>query len=406
MSRGSGGRPVVTGLGTVHAFGFGSEALAEALALGAARRVPIAPAAGVPRRHGRSTEAALAVEAPIGRWLAPLAARRLSPPSRMAVATARAALEQAGLELPAEVDPMTAVVTSTAYGPASFTERLLEQLFREGPEAVSPALFTECVANAAAAQVALDTRAGGPNLTVCQREAGDLAALARAGLEVARGRARRALAGCTEEVSPLLHSILDAFGALAAGPARPFDRNRDGFVAASGATIAVVEREDDAQARGVRPLARLRAWGAGFDPTASRSGWGTGAAGLGRGLAALLARAEVSPGDVDLIVSGASGAVAGDRLEAATLRAAWNGRPLPPVVAPKATTGEYGGGHLAAAILAAAGRPFGPTAGFAEADPELGLVPHDGRPLPPPRIVLATALAAGGAAAWVILECP
>ena len=96
--------------------------------------------------------------------------------------------------------------------------------------------------------------------------------------------------------------------------------------------------------------------------------------------------------------------MAGDRLEAGVLRAAWDGAPLPPVVAPKAVTGEYAGGHLAAAVLAAAGRPFGATAGFAEPDPECGVVPHDGAPLPPPRRVLAASLAAGGAAAWVILE--
>ena len=86
------------------------------------------------------------------------------------------------------------------------------------------------------------------------------------------------------------------------------------------------------------------------------------------------------------------------------LRAAWEDRPLPPVLAPKAVVGEYGGGFLAAAVLAAAGAPFGPTAGFAEPDPALGLTPHDGSPLPPPRRVLATSLAAGGAGVWLLLE--
>ena len=107
---------------------------------------------------------------------------------------------------------------------------------------------------------------------------------------------------------------------------------------------------------------------------------------------------------MDLIVSGASGSRAGDRLEAQVLRAAWGDAPLPPVVVPKAVTGEYGGGHLGAAVLAAAGSPLGPTPGFVEIDPELGIVPHDGSPLPPPAVVLATSLAAGGAAAWVVLR--
>jgi len=69
-------------------------------------------------------------------------------------------------------------------------------------------------------------------------------------------------------------------------------------------------------------------------------------------------------------------------------------------------TGEYGGGFLGAAVLAAGGAPFGPTAGFEEPDPELGVVPHDGSPLAPPSTVLVTSVAAGGAASWLILEAP
>jgi hypothetical protein len=75
-------------------------------------------------------------------------------------------------------------------------------------------------------------------------------------------------------------------------------------------------------------------------------------------------------------------------------------------VAPKAVTGEYGGGFLAAAVLAAAGAACGPTPGFEEPDPELGVVPHDGSPLAAPGTVLATSLAAGGAASWVVFARP
>jgi len=229
---------------------------------------------------------------------------------------------------------------------------------------------------------------------------------------VRRGVARRSLAGAVEEMTPLIHAVLDAFGALARAAggapeqARPFDRRRNGFMAASGAAVVVLEEAAAARARGASLLARMRGWGSAFDPTAPQAGWGRGEEGLARALRRTLARSGLTPGDVDLIVSGASGAVAGDRLEARVLRGAWDGVPLPPVVAPKAVTGEYAGGHLAAAVLAATGRPFGATPGFAEPDPECGVVPHDGAPLPPPRRVLASSLAAGGAAAWVILERP
>ena len=406
-----GGRTVaVTGLGVVHPFGAGVEPLAAALAAGTARTVEAPRAPGVPVCGPASRTAALVPDLSFAEWIPPLVGRRMSPPSRFAVAAACMAWGDAGLAPPQEPDPATSVVLATAFGASSFSERLLDQLFAEGPEAMSPSLFTESVANAPAAQVAIQRRATGPNHTVCQREAGALLALAHGAAEVRRGAAERSLAGAAEEITPLLHAILDRFGALARArggsgeAARPLDRRRDGFVAASGAAVAVLEDEAAARERGARVLARLRAWGGAFDPSAPRAGWGRGEETLGRALRRLLERAGLTPDDVDLIVSGASGAVAGDRLEARVLRVAWGGRPLPPVLAPKGVTGEYAGGHLAAALLAAAGRPFGPTAGFAEPDPDCGVVPHDGSPLPSPRRVLASSLAAGGAAAWVILE--
>lgn len=417
IERGGSGRGVVvTGLGAVHPHGIGAGPLAEALEAGRPALTPVGAFPGVPGHRRASTAAAagaaLAVEPPLGRWLPPLASRRMSPPSKLTVAAALLALEDAGIERPAGPDPGTAVVLATAFGAASFTERLLDQVLDEGPESMSPFLFTECVANAAASQVAIHCRATGPNLTLCQREAGALTALARGAGAVARGAARRALVGVVEEITPLIHSVLGAFGALAvarhgvAAEARPFDRRRNGLVASSGAAVLVVETAEAAAARGARPLARVRAWGGGFDATASRSGWGVGERPLAAALGRMLERAGLGPEDVDLVVSGASGSVAGDRLEALTLRRVWGERPLPPVLAPKGVTGEYAGGHLAAAVLAAGGRGIGPAAGFAEPDPELGLVPHDGSPLPPPRRILAGSLAAGGAAAWVILDAP
>ena len=87
------------------------------------------------------------------------------------------------------------------------------------------------------------------------------------------------------------------------------------------------------------------------------------------------------------------------------LRALFAEARLPPVVAPKSVTGEYGGGVLATAALLVGGGELGATAGFSEADPELGVVPHQGGRIGGGRL-LASSLAAGGAGAWVVLERP
>ncbi len=401
----------ITGLGCVGAGGVGRGALAAALAGGGPRLAAVDRSAGYHRPDGAST-AALVEGLETSRWIPPLEARRMSAPSRFAVIAAREALAEAGLAVPAEPDPGVAVALATAFGPADWTQRLLDQLLREGPAAASPALFTESVVNAPAGRVALACRAAGANHTIVQGEAGPLLALARGAAEVAGGRARVALAGAVEEITPFLHAALDAFRALArpgedcVERAQPFDQRRQGFLAAEGASLFVLEPEDGARARGVPILARLRGACAAFDATASRVGWGRGAEALAARLRRGLARHDLAPGDIDLVVSGASGGRASDRLEAGVLRRLWEREALPPVVAPKATTGEYAGLYLAAATLLVAGLWRQGLPALEAPDPELGVDLLGGTLASPPRRALVSGLAAGGAAAWLVLERP
>ncbi|MGD8375696.1 MAG: beta-ketoacyl synthase N-terminal-like domain-containing protein [Acidobacteriota bacterium] len=401
-------RVVITGLGTVGPCGCGLETLVAALEAGRPSFSEVDRSAGH-HRGGSSRLAGLAAGQDLSPWVPQRAARRMSPPSRMAVAAARMALRAAGLEDDAG-GPGTAVALSSAIGPASATEKLLSQIREEGPTAASPFDFTESVANAPAAQVALAVGARGPNATITQREAGCLLALGRGAADVRAGRVRRALVGAVDEVTPLTHAVFDGFGALArpapARPeaARPLDRGRDGFVLAEGATVLVLEREEDARARGARPLARVLALFGGHDPTATVTDWGTGETILGERIRRGLEHAGLSPDSLDGVVSGASGSRRGDRLEGRTLVELFpDPTRRPPVLAPKAVTGEFGGGLLGAAVAALHGRS-GPPPGPHREDPEIGLMPAWGGVTGPRGRVLVSALAAGGTAAWAVLE--
>lgn len=437
---GSGGA-AVTGLGTVGSWGAGGDALLAALAGGEAPLAELGapgPLAGGDADEAsaialdpRARWAGLVPDGALDGWLVPRDARRMSRPSRFAVAAARMALDAAGVAPATSADDRSledvGVILATSYGPSAVTEEMLEQILLSGPSSASPFLFAESVANAPAAQVARLTGARGPNLTVTQREAGALVAVRRAAAEVAAGRSSRAMAGVADEMTPLVAAVFDRFGALARAKqrdgalpppvARPFDRRRAGFLPAEGSTVLLLEDAAAAAERGAESLALVTGGGEAFDPSAPRTGWGGGHELLGASLRRVLERAGVAPEEVDLVVAGASGSRRGDRMEALVLRAAWGPAggpfpgetPLPPVVAPKGVTGELGGGHLAAAVLlasgAADGRPL-PAPWFRTADPELGVAPHHG-PLPrPPRRVLVQTVAAGGAAAWLLLERP
>lgn len=395
------GAIVVTGIGCLGPFGIGRDALRAALAAGSPLGVPIDRSAGYHRRHGATTVAACR-GLDLSPWLAPQAARRMSDLSQFAVAAARMALADAGLDaVPAE---RTAVAIATAFGPGAFTEQLARQILEQGGKAASPFLFTDCVANAAAGQIALALGARGPNTTICQREAGPLLALGHGADELTRGRADLCIAGAVDELKPLSHAILDRFRALARpGPdgelPRPFDRRRDGYLAGEGATVLVLEREAAARARGARVFARIAATVRAFDPTASATGPGTDTAGLAAALRDGLGERLAA---VDTVISGASGARRGDALEAAILRIA-----VPRgarVLAPKAVHGEFGGGTLAAALLALGGADFARPPAAAQPDPALGVELAAG-PVHA-RSALCSAHAAGGVSAWTLLERP
>ena len=337
----------------------------------------------------------------------------MSPPARFAVAAMRLALADAGLSgLGRDEHLGTGIVVGTAFGPSSVTEQLLAQIFGAGPETASPALFTESVASSSAAQMALAIGARGPSVALTQREASDLAALAEGVRLIATGAADRVLVTVVDEMIPLLHAMLDRFRALARpGPdgrevARPFDRRRDGLLAAEGATVLALEPADAAAARGARVRARVAAVARGFDPTAPAWDWGTGGAALAKTLARGLARTGVAVDSIELVASGAAGTRRGDALEAAVLDGLFAVR-RPPIAAFKARTGEYGGAALAAAVLAAEGSPVAPTAGFELPDPALGsppVTPVTAALPAAPRRTLVSSLATAGGAAWVVLD--
>lgn len=401
------GRSVaITGLGSVSAAGCGWQAASEAFAASRVILTEVDRSAGY-HRPGAARQAVLVSDVDLSPWLRPMAARRMSRASRYATAAARMAVSEAGLAAP-DLEQAT-VAVGTAYGAVDVTEKILRQIMLEGPEAVSPALFTESVANAPAAHVALELGARGPNLTVAQRQASPLLALQQGAAAIRAGRADVVIVGAVDEMNPLLHAILDRFGALARPVgdgdevARPFDAHRDGCLAGEGAAVAVLEPEDVARRRGARVIARVKLGGAAFDPTAPRTGWGNDPRHFTRAMSRIPHLAGDRLSEIGGIVSGGCGLWAGDRLEGRVLRSLFGGGPVPPVLAPKAVVGEHGGGFLAAAVLAAAGAAFGPTPGFAQLDTGIGITPHSGGRFEPSRAVLATSFAAGGAAAWSVL---
>jgi 3-oxoacyl-[acyl-carrier-protein] synthase-1 len=121
---------------------------------------------------------------------------------------------------------------------------------------------------------------------------------------------------------------------------RPFDAARDGFVGTGGATVLVLETEEEVVRRGVKPYAEMVGWGQasdGYNVAISHP--------EGHGSAAAMARAfratGVEPDQVDYVNAHATSTLIGDVSEARALKATFKDPARQPAVSStKALTGH------------------------------------------------------------------
>lgn len=121
---------------------------------------------------------------------------------------------------------------------------------------------------------------------------------------------------------------------------RPFDAARDGFVGTGGATVAVLETEDEVARRGVTPYCEVLGWGQasdGYNVAISHPEGEGSAAAMTRALRA----SKVAPEEVDYVNAHATSTLIGDVSEARALRAVFkNAAERPGVSSTKALTGH------------------------------------------------------------------
>ena len=121
---------------------------------------------------------------------------------------------------------------------------------------------------------------------------------------------------------------------------RPFDAARDGFVGTGGATVLVLEGEEEVARRGVAPYAEILGWGQASDghnvAISHPDGHGSAAA-----MSRALASSRVQAGEVDYVSAHATSTLIGDVSEARALRRVFQDAGLRPAISStKALTGH------------------------------------------------------------------
>ena len=406
--------PVVTGLGALTPLGLDVASMWSGLVDGRSGIGPITSfdASALPTQiagevHGFDAEQLLGTKR----------ARRTARFSQLAVAAAREAVADAGLDIAASPDRVGVVINSAVAGVPE-TQRAIEALIAEGPRAVSAFYVPMTIANMAACEVAIDFGAHGPVSAGVLACASGNYALLEARRLILGGEADVIIAGGADAgICAAMFAGLSNMGPLSRRndeperASRPFDAQRDGFVFGEGAAVLVVESAAHAHQRGARIYGSV-AGGAltsdAFHLSAPEPS-GTFAA---RAIELALKRTGTRPAELDYVCAHGTGTRANDVTETRALHQALgaDARRVP-ISAPKSMVGHLIGaaGSLAAMVCLLAMRDavVPPTVNLEHPDPECDLdyVPLHAREISV-RTAITNAFGFGGQNCVLVLRAP
>jgi 3-oxoacyl-[acyl-carrier-protein] synthase II len=195
--------------------------------------------------------------------------KRMDRFTQFAVAAAKQAVTQSGLDFSKETPSLTGVIVGTGIGGINEIEEQHIRLLKGGPKKVSPFCVPRLMANAAAGNIAILYGLGGPNISIASACASGSHAIGEAYCNIVCGRSDIIITGGTEAaLTPIGLASFCAARSLSTrndnppAASRPFDKDRDGFVLAEGAGILVLEEYEHAKKRNANILGELLGYGA------------------------------------------------------------------------------------------------------------------------------------------------
>ena len=283
------------------------------------------------------------------RWPAPFHVDRellrgLAPHGVYASCALDQALADAGLTAAQLSDGSTGLFCASAGSPLMLTD-FLNQLRAARGERGNPMGVISSIAGTLNFNLAAHHQITGAVCGFASACASSSHALGYAMDEIRLGRQTRMLVVGAEDLTDESVLAFSSMRALSNHPdpataSRPFDRQRDGFVATGGAVALVLEEAAVARARGAHIYAELAGWGQAGDGHNVAAPHPEGA-GLREAMRRTLADARVNPSDVDYVNAHGTSTQAGDRAEALALHAVFTSADAHPrISSTKALTGH------------------------------------------------------------------
>ncbi|MEC8321648.1 MAG: beta-ketoacyl-ACP synthase II [Planctomycetota bacterium] len=184
-------------------------------------------------------------------------AKRMDRACLLGLVAAEEAAMVSGIDFQSGDHSRRGVAIGSGVGGIITIEVGLEKLLKTGPRKINPFTVPKLMVNACAGNVSIRHCLRGTNIATATACASGGHSIGAAFHSIQRGDADVMLAGGTEAaVSRLCIGAFAAMKALSTrnddptAASRPFDRDRDGFVLAEGASVLVLEDLEHAKARG------------------------------------------------------------------------------------------------------------------------------------------------------------
>jgi len=318
--------------------------------------------------------------------------RRMEKFVQFAVTAAKEAVDDSGLDISKEDPFRIGVLVGSGIGSLRIIEEQHKVILERGPSRITPFLIPMLIVNMASGHISIMFKIKGPNSCTTTACAAGTHALGDAFRIIQKGDADMMISGGTESCITALG--VGGFCALKAlstrndepeRASRPFDKERNGFVMAEGAGIAVLEELEHAKKRNANIYGEVIGFGMSGDAY-HMTAPDPSAEGPARCMQNALEDAGIKPEQVSYINAHGTSTLLNDKVETLAIKKVFGGYAKKvPISSTKSMTGHLlgaaGGVEFAACCLAIKNDMIPPTINYENPDPECDLdyVPNKAR---------------------------
>jgi 3-oxoacyl-[acyl-carrier-protein] synthase II len=302
-------------------------------------------------------------------------------------------MKDSGLDMSKENPERVGCIVGAGIGGLGTIEEEHKVYLAKGVRKIGPFFIPSLIINLAPGQISLKYGMKGPNFSPVSACATGNHSIGDAMIYIERGMADVIITGgCEATITPLGVGGFCAARALSERndapekASRPFDKNRDGFVAGEGSGILVLEEYEHARKRGAKIYAEVAGYGTSADAyhITSPSEGGEGGA---RAVRMALQDAGVSPEQVGYVNTHGTSTPAGDVAECQGIKSVFGDHAKKGLMVSSTKSmighllGAAGGAEGVITALAIAKGVLPPTINVEEQDPacDLDVIPNQAR---------------------------